>query len=37
MNFYDYFESVPVFLCALVLLPCAAYVVYDAVDFFLND
>ena len=37
MNFYDYFESVPVFLCALAVVPCAAYVIWDAIDFFIND
>lgn len=37
MNFYDYFDSVAVAVLFFVTLPCAAYVLYDAVDFFFND
>jgi hypothetical protein len=37
MNFYDYFDSVAVALCCLVTIPCAAYVLYDAVRFFYGD
>jgi hypothetical protein len=36
MNFYDYFESIPVFICALVLVPCAFVIVREAVELILD-
>tara|TARA_R100000479_G_scaffold116083_1_gene59031 strand:- start:354 stop:467 length:114 start_codon:yes stop_codon:yes gene_type:complete len=32
MNFYDYFESVPVFLCAVALVPCAFVIGREAIE-----
>ena len=37
MNFYDYFDSVAVAVLCFVTLPCAAYVLYDAIDLFFGD
>jgi|TARA_R100000482_G_scaffold58043_1_gene21072 hypothetical protein len=36
MNFYDYFESVPVFICALVLAVGAFVLVREAIELFLD-